>query len=123
MLICIAPLIRQRVSKCIAIVTNLYHITIDIIIIISLQFHQLSIHYFSCHAAMEAYAVATIRNLPDPYPILKLLCPHFRYTMAINTAARATLIDDGGIIDYLFAIGDPGVVESCFQALQGPMDK
>ena len=60
---------------------------------------------------MEAYAVATIRNLPDPHPILKLLCPHFRYTMAINTAARATLINEGGIIDQLFAIGGTGTVE------------
>ena len=55
--------------------------------------------------------MATMRNLPDPHPILKLLRPHFRYTMAINTAARATLINDGGIIDHLFAIGGPGKVE------------
>lgn len=76
-----------------------------------MQFHQLSTHYFSCHAAMEAYAVATMRNLPDPHPIYKLLRPHFRYTMAINTRARATLINDGGIIDKLFAIGGEGKVE------------
>ena len=63
------------------------------------QFHQLSTHYFSCHAAMEAYAVATMRTLPDAHPINKLLRPHFRYTMAINSRARATLINDGGIID------------------------
>ena len=60
---------------------------------------------------MEAYAVATMRNLPDPHPINKLLRPHFRYTMAINTAARATLINEGGIIDNLFAIGGKGKVE------------
>ena len=76
-----------------------------------LQFHQLSTHYFSCHAAMEAYAVATMRNLPDSHPILKLLRPHFRYTMAINTAARASLINKGGIVDQLFAIGGTGKVE------------
>lgn len=76
-----------------------------------LQFHQLSTHYFSCHAAMEAYGMATMRNLPDPHPIFKLLRPHFRYTMAINARARATLINDGGIIDLLFAIGGKGKVE------------
>ena len=75
------------------------------------QFHQLSTHYFSCHAAMEAYAVATMRTLPDAHPINKLLRPHFRYTMAINSRARATLINDGGIIDQFFAIGGPGKVE------------
>ena len=52
-----------------------------------------------------------MRNLPDPHPIFKLLRPHFRYTMAINTRARATLINDGGIIDRLFAIGGKGRVE------------
>jgi arachidonate 5-lipoxygenase len=31
--------------------------------------------------------------------------------MAINTAARATLINDGGILDQLFAIGGAGKVE------------
>ena len=60
---------------------------------------------------MEAYAVATMRYLPDPHPIYKLLRPHFRYTMAINTRARATLINNGGIIDKLFAISGEGTVE------------
>ena len=52
-----------------------------------------------------------MRNLPDPHPIFKLLRPHFRYTMAINSSARLTLINDGGIIDELFAIGGKGKVE------------
>ena len=55
--------------------------------------------------------MATMRSLPDPHPILKLLRPHFRYTMAINTAARASLINDGGILDKLFAIGGAGKVK------------
>ena len=49
-----------------------------------------------------------MRNLPDPHPLYKLLRPHIRYTMAINTAARATLINDGGTIDRSFAIGGEG---------------
>ena len=60
---------------------------------------------------MEAYAMGTMRNLPDAHPINKLLCPHFRYTMAINTRARATLINKGGIIDLSFGIGGEGVQE------------
>ena len=55
--------------------------------------------------------MATMRNLPDPHPIFKLLRPHFRYTMAINARARASLINDGGTIDLLFAIGGKGKVE------------
>ena len=76
-----------------------------------MHFHQLSTHDFSCHAAMEAYGMSTICNLPDPHPIFKLLQPHFCYTMAINVQAQASLINDGGVIDSLFAIGSNGKVE------------
>ena len=60
---------------------------------------------------MESYAMGTMRNLPDAHPVNKLLLPHFRYTMAINTRARATLINKGGIIDQIFAIGGEGKEE------------
>ena len=83
-----------------------------------MQFHQASTHYLSCHAAMEAYGVATMRNLPDPHPVYKLLRPHFRYTMAINSRARASLINRGGIIDKIFAIGGDGKEELFRRAAQ-----
>ena len=60
---------------------------------------------------MEAYGVATMRNLPDAHPLYKLLQPHFRYTMAINSAARAALINHDGIIARNFAIGNDGLIE------------
>ena len=59
---------------------------------------------------MEAYGVATMRNIPDAHPVYKLLKPAFRYTMAINTAARDKLISDGGFIDQLFSIGSDTAV-------------
>ena len=52
--------------------------------------------------------MATMRTLPDSHPVLKLLHPHFRYTMAINTTARQSLINPGGIIDKIFSIGGEG---------------
>lgn len=55
--------------------------------------------------------MATMRNLPDPHPINKLLRPHFRDTIAINTRARKTLINEGGILAKAFAIGGPGMGE------------
>ena len=73
-----------------------------------MQFHQLGTHYLACHAAMEAYGVATMRNLPDAHPVYKLLQPHFRYTIGINSAARRSLINDGGLIDQIFSIGGEG---------------
>ena len=60
---------------------------------------------------MGVYSVATRRNLPDSHPIFKLLVPHFRYTIAINTRAVETLISDGGPIDVAFSIGGQGKKE------------
>ena len=57
---------------------------------------------------MEAYGVAVMRNLPDPHPVHRLLRRHIRYTMAINSAARRSLINDEGIIDNIFSIGGEG---------------
>ena len=57
---------------------------------------------------MEAYGVATMRNIPDAHPLYKLLQPHFHYTIGINSAARRALINDGGIIDLTFSIGGKG---------------
>ena len=53
----------------------------------------------------------TNRNLPNAHPVYKLLRPHFRYTMAINAAARASLINKGGIIDKVFSVGGEGKEE------------
>ena len=55
--------------------------------------------------------MGTQRNLPDAHPIFKLLVPYFRYTMGINTRARASLINPGGIIDTFFGIGGEGLLE------------
>ena len=79
---------------------------------VHVQVHQAFTHYTSCHATMEVYAMGTQRNLPDPHPIFKLLVPHLRYTMAINSRARASLINPGGVIDQFFGIGGEGLVEA-----------
>ncbi len=76
-----------------------------------MQIHQAFTHYTSCHATAEAYSMGTRRNLPNAHPIFKLLVPYFRYTMGINTRARATLINPGGIIDRFFGIGE-GLTEA-----------
>ena len=65
---------------------------------------------------MEAYSVATMRNLPDAHPVYKLLQPHFRYTIGINSAARERLINDGGLIDMIFSIGGAGKNELIWRA-------
>ena len=52
--------------------------------------------------------MATMRNLPDAHPLYRLLQPHFRYTIGINTAARLQLVSSGGLVDQTFAIGGRG---------------
>ena len=52
-----------------------------------------------------------MRNIPDAHPLYKLLQPHFRYTMSINSAARANLINRDGTIARNFAIGSDGMEE------------
>ena len=52
-----------------------------------------------------------MRTLPDCHPVFKLLRPHFRYTMAINSAGRKQLMNEGGHVDKGFAIGGAGRVE------------
>jgi hypothetical protein len=51
--------------------------------------------------------MATMRNLPDPHPVYKLLRRHFRYTLAINDGARKGLLDEGGVFDDFIATGGP----------------
>ena len=55
--------------------------------------------------------MGVMRNLPDAHPLYKLLRPFFRYTMAINSRARDTLINGGGIIDRIMSVGGAGKVE------------
>ena len=45
---------------------------------------------------MEPVGVATWRNLPLLHPLFKLLSPHVRSVMAINTLGRMELIVEGG---------------------------
>lgn len=67
--------------------------------------HQLVCHWMRTHACMEPYLIATRRNLSVMHPIFKLIMPHFRYTMAINGNARATLVNADAPLEHLFTAG------------------
>lgn len=65
-------------------------------------------HLLHTHLFMEPIAVATRRQLPSIHPLWKLLSPHLRGTLAINTLGRDRLIPAGGIADYSLSIGGGG---------------
>jgi arachidonate 5-lipoxygenase len=69
--------------------------------------HQMVEHALRTHFVVEPFVMATMRNLPDPHPVYKLLRRHFRYTLAINQMARTGLLAEGGVFDDFIASGGP----------------
>ncbi|KAF6166898.1 hypothetical protein GIB67_020332 [Kingdonia uniflora] len=67
--------------------------------------HQLVNHWLRTHACTEPYIISTHRQLSSIHPIYKLLHPHMRYTLEINSIARQSLINAGGIIEECFMAG------------------
>lgn len=66
-------------------------------------YHELIVHLCDTHLAMEAFAIATPRQLPATHPIYRLLRPHFRFLLAINTRGNTILLGEGAAIDKLMA--------------------
>ncbi|XHX81123.1 MAG: lipoxygenase family protein [Stenomitos frigidus ULC029] len=66
-------------------------------------YHELVAHLGDTHLAMEAFAIATPRQLPMTHPVYRLLRPHFRFLLAINTRGNAILLGEGAAIDQLMA--------------------
>jgi len=60
-------------------------------------------HLGRCHFLMEAFAMATARQLADNHPLQRLLQHHFQYTLAINDLARTKLLVPGGQVELLLA--------------------
>ncbi|XP_051023845.1 polyunsaturated fatty acid lipoxygenase ALOX12 [Acomys russatus] len=81
------------------------------------QLQELQFHLLNTHLVAEVIAVATMRCLPGLHPIFKLLVPHIRYTMEINTRSRTQLISDGGIFDQVVSTGGGGHVQLLTRAM------
>jgi len=75
------------------------------------QFHQMITHLLRTHLFMEPISLASWRNLPSLHPVWKLLIPHVRGVLAINTLGRERLIPAGGVADNTLSLGGGGHIE------------
>ncbi|WJX38978.1 linoleate 13S-lipoxygenase [Trifolium repens] len=64
--------------------------------------HELISHWLRTHCVVEPIIIATHRQLSSMHPIYRLLHPHLRYTMEINSIAREVLINADGILEISF---------------------
>ncbi|XP_021772934.1 probable linoleate 9S-lipoxygenase 5 [Chenopodium quinoa] len=62
-------------------------------------YHQLISHWLNTHAVIEPFIIATNRQLSMLHPVNKLLHPHFRDTMPVNTIARQIALNADGLFE------------------------
>ncbi|KAL3883124.1 hypothetical protein ACJMK2_029417 [Sinanodonta woodiana] len=68
--------------------------------------HAIYTHLFRAHYLSETFAVSTYRNLPAAHPVYKLLIPHLKYTIAVNTATKIKMIGgDDALLTKLLSVG------------------
>lgn len=55
-------------------------------------------HLCYTHLILEAFAIATPRQLPENHPLYRLLRPHFQFLLAINGRVEPVLLGEDAAI-------------------------
>ncbi|KAI2581261.1 arachidonate 12-lipoxygenase, 12R type, partial [Homo sapiens] len=79
--------------------------------------HEAIAHLLETHLIAEAFCLALLRNLPMCHPLYKLLIPHTRYTVQINSIGRAVLLNEGGLSAKGMSLGVEGFAGVMVRAL------
>ncbi|CAI8607969.1 unnamed protein product [Vicia faba] len=85
--------------------TSLWLLSKAYVVVNDACYHELISHWLKTHAVVEPFIIATNRHLSVVHPIQKLLLPHYRNTMNINSGARKALINAGGTIESTYLLG------------------
>ncbi|XP_058468854.1 hydroperoxide isomerase ALOXE3-like [Solea solea] len=72
--------------------------------------HESTHHLMCTHFMAEVYAIATLRCFPVIHPLYKLLIPHFRVTLYLNTIGRKELFGPDGALT-MSSLGYEGMIE------------
>jgi len=67
------------------------------------NYHELISHLGRTHLLIEAFVIATERQLAPNHPVGLLLRPHFEGTLFINSSALTGLINEGGTVDKVLS--------------------
>lgn len=62
--------------------------------------HSIYTHLTRGHLIAEPMSIAMFRQLPANHPVFKLLVPHVKYTIAVNTTGRGVLLQGEDSIFY-----------------------